>query len=718
MDFDLFLREKCRIHLNPQQREAVLTTEGPVLLLAVPGSGKTTVVAARTAYMVMARGIPAESILTLTFNRSAKLDMEARYQSLFGGEGAAAVRFATIHSFCNSVLRQYGELVGRQVPKLIEDGKARLLRQIHGQFNGPEYLPDDRLEELTNAIGFAKNRMMTNEEIRDGKWGTRNFPAIFDAYESYKNENGCMDFDDMLDKALAAFRVRPVLLERFRNLYRYVSVDEAQDVSRLQHEIIRMLAAPANNLFMVGDEDQSIYGFRAASPEYLLRFERDFPGAKVLLMERNYRSTSAVVTAANRLIKKNAARRPKNMASGGDAGPAVVETMLADSGQLPGHIVARLKAAEDPGKFAVLFRENGSAVALMDALDRAGIPFRVREHRADFFSHRVVRDILAFLSLARDPMDMVSLRQIYWKMGAGVSRDQFDGAAARLAQGGCPSALDALLAAPDLKEAAVKRLTAVQQGLAALGRESLRDSIPFILNRLYYRDHLRKSFGEGSAMQAALHMLDSMNGIIGGVEGYDGLLGRIAYLSALTARAGNGTGVTLSTVHSAKGLEFDSVIVMDLYDGRFPSGSSIAELDQGNPAPMEEERRLFYVAITRARREVELITAAKVFGDKAKLSRFIREAVPSMQLRRALESHMKKSPVVIAGPDIGVDGEPRTVEVGMEIHHSHFGAGVVTMHDAGRGVVSVRFPKYGVKVIAEEFCRSGDHKPRPWKEEY
>ncbi len=708
MDFIEQLASHHNIHLNPQQRQAVLTTEGPVLLLAVPGSGKTTVLAARTAFLVMERAVPPEQILTLTFNRSARLDMEARFRSLFQGRGAEAVRFATIHSFCNSVLRQYGSAVGRQVPRLMEDGKARLLRQIHSEINGGEFLPDDRLEELTNAIGLAKNRMMTDEQIEAGEWATRNFPAIFAAYESYKNQNGCMDFDDMLDKALAAFRVMPRLLERCRDQYRYVSVDEAQDVSLLQHEIIRLLAAPRNNLFMVGDEDQSIYGFRAASPDRLLRFEQDYPGAKVLLMERNYRSAEPIIAAANRLIRRNRARRAKAMAGRGAAGPAIAQTTLPESAGLPGHVLAWLKQ-DLSGSRAVLLRENGSALALMDALDRAAVPFTMREHKADFFTGRVVRDLLAFLALAHDPLDAAALRQIYWKLGAAVSRDQMDAAAQLLARGQAPSALEALLALPGLRETTTKRLSEVRAGMAELAQAPLRDAIALVLDRLNYRDHLKKTFGAGPAMLSALHTLDILSSIIAGVGDTPALLARIDELSALAQRGGSGGpgALTISTAHSAKGLEFDHVLVADLIDGRFPTGNAIAALAERNAAPMEEERRLFYVALTRARQTAELVTCQKVLGHKAEPSRFIAEALPGVALKRALASHATKRPAAKAAEM--PSGMPEGLEPGVEVMHRQFGRGEVLEVDGESGIVTVRFAKVGVKVISAAYCRvAGD----------
>lgn len=708
MDFDEILREKYGIDLNPQQKEAVYTAEGPMLLLAVPGSGKTTVIVARCAYMAMCCAVPADSILTLTFNRSAQRDMESRFRRVFGDDAGSGLRFSTIHSFCYSVLKEYGALVGRSMPRLIEDGKPRLLRNLYAEANGGDFLADDRLDDLSNQIGFVKNSMLTDEQIRAGHYEVKNFSRVFFAYEEYKNANGYMDFDDMLDKALAAFKVKPEILARLRDRYRYVNVDEAQDTSRLQHAIIRLLAAPRNNIFMVGDEDQSIYTFRAANPEYLLEFKQVYPDAKILLMERNYRSTHTIVNAAGRLIQKNTLRHAKGMNTGNEIGLPVVETALEDNSLLCGHIVARLREDPSPGGTAVLYRENTSAAALMDALDREGIPFYVREHRQYFADHWVVRDILAYLALARNPADIAALKQIYYKLNAYVSRENFDQAAAILLQG-APSALEALAACPGLRDGAADRLKKLKKDLAVLPGLAPDAAVQHVMDKLGYAQYLKKSGGEGYYLESLLHIVESLRAIASRTKSQGELLERVSLLPKLADRAQehrDGNAVTLSTVHSAKGLEFDSVIVADLFDGRFPGAAAIKDLEAGKKELMEEERRLFYVAVTRARKHVELVTAGRIFGEKVKPSRFIRELLPRIPVHRLAGRMDKGAPSIPAGlklpvqPDAAREQE-LSIEIGMEYVHKSFGSGVVVAYSKENGVVAVRFPKYGVKTFAE-----------------
>ena len=705
MDFEQYLIEKHNITLNPQQREAVLHTEGPMLLLAVPGSGKTTVIVCRCAYMTLCRGILPQRILTLTFNKAAQRDMESRFQRLFGADVPAPVRFSTIHSFCYGVLREFGELVGRKVPRLIDEEKPRLLRRLYAEHNNNEFLPDDLLEELSNRIGYVKNMLMTTQQIQETPHDIKSFPAVFDAYERFKSENGCMDFDDMLDKALAAFKVKPQLLERSRSRYTHINVDEAQDTSKLQHEIIRRLAAPANNLFMVGDEDQSIYMFRAADPQYLLDFKAVYANATVLKMETNYRSTNAVVEAADRLIKRNKQRHDKRMCTGNGQGQPVIETVLADNSMLCAHVVKRLQERTELRGTAILYRENTSAVPLMDALERAGIPFYVREHKLHFFEHWVVKDVLAFINLAHNPADIVSFKQIYFKLNAYITRQQYEQAAQNLAQSA--NVFDAVLSVENLKEIASARIIRIKAHMAKLKLMEPGKAVQFILETLEYAAYLKKAGGrEGFFSESLLQKAESLRGIASQTGSLEAFFARIAEMSTLVERARSnwgGNAVTLSTVHSAKGLEFDRVIIVDLFDGRFPSASSIAQYDKGEKQSMEEERRLFYVAATRAKYELEAVTASKIYSDKVKPSRFIRELIPSaLHPRRALGKldHLVSS---LMDRDVAQPGAALMIQPGMGIFHKSFGRGEVLTYDSDNDTVSVQFPKYGIKTFCAEY---------------
>lgn len=274
--------------------------------------------------MVKNHGINPENILTLTFSKASALDMKYRFHKVFGSEVEGELHFSTIHSFCYTVLRTYTQKICMTFPTIIEDEKApitksQLLRQLYQKHN-ESYLSDDKLEELSNAICYMKNMMIPDNEIANYKAGIKNFYEIFKNYEAYKQQNNFIDFDDMLTKTLVLFNQNSDLINAYRSKYTYINVDESQDTSYLQHQIIKCLANPRNNIFMVGDEDQSIYTFRAAFPKALLDFEKTYPGAQVYLMENNYRSTKNIVAAANKFIKQNNERYDKNMFSERDEG--------------------------------------------------------------------------------------------------------------------------------------------------------------------------------------------------------------------------------------------------------------------------------------------------------------------------------------------------------------------------------------------------------------
>lgn len=389
MNFIKYLSEKHNINLNEQQQKAVTNIDGPILLLAVPGAGKTTVIVCRCANMVINHRIRPENILTLTFSKASAMDMKNRYQKLFGNRAEGKLHFSTIHSFCYNVLRTYCHKMNKTFPIIIEDEKApitksQLLRQLYKELNDT-YLTDDRLEELSNTICFVKNMMLPECELTKYGEGIKNFPEIFKSYEAFKSQNNLIDYDDMLTKTLELFCNNQDLLNAYRSRYTYINVDESQDTSYLQHQIIKCLAAPRNNIFMVGDEDQSIYSFRAAFPRALLDFEKTYPGAQVYFMENNYRSTKNIAAAANKFIRQNYERYDKNMFSERDDGVPVKYTCLQNKNDQYEYIIPMLKKENDLAETAVLYRNNVSAIPLADALHRSMIPFYLREAKTTFF---------------------------------------------------------------------------------------------------------------------------------------------------------------------------------------------------------------------------------------------------------------------------------------------------------------------------------------------
>lgn len=409
--------------LNEQQKEAVQSVEGPVLLLAVPGSGKTTVLVTRLGYMIYAKGIAPEKILTVTYTVAATEDMAARFTSLFGTDMADRLTFKTINGICAGIIHTYGRKTGRTPFALLNDEKviADTLAKIY-QKTEQTYATESDLQTVRTLITYIKNSMLTDAEIREmDKTADMKISAIYKEYNTWLREQKLMDYDDQMVYAYTMLQRFPELLRLYQDKFPYLCVDEAQDTSKIQHAIIALLASKTENLFMVGDEDQSIYGFRAAYPEALLSFEKNHPGAKVLLMEENFRSGAGIVKAADTFIQKNTLRHKKHMRAIKDGEEVVKEIAVktrddqyrylaavaencaaarADrAGGMTGNVtegragdltgnVTEVKAggvtADASHTVAVLYRDHECALPLIDLLERKEIPYRMRNAEISF----------------------------------------------------------------------------------------------------------------------------------------------------------------------------------------------------------------------------------------------------------------------------------------------------------------------------------------------
>jgi DNA helicase II / ATP-dependent DNA helicase PcrA len=727
LDFDTLLKTKYNLILRPKQREAVLNINGPALLMAGPGGGKTTVVALRCANMVLCCGIAAENILTLTYSQSTKKDTEKRYCNIFGRESLGNLRFTTMQGLCRLIVREHANLTGATPPKLVEDGKRRILHGIHTESNTGEVLTDSILEDLIISVSLVKNGILTADTVENGSHPSKNFNKIFTAYEAYMLANNCMDFDDMQARVLAAFDERPDLLESLKAQYRYINVDEAQEMTKLQHAIIKKLAAPDNNLFMAADEDQCLNLGRAASLESLRDFSRVFPEARMIRMDRSFRSTHAIVNAAGSLIKHNSARPRTSMNTGNEIGMPVEETVLSDNSMLGSHIVSQLKAIPNPEDSAILYRKNNSAAVIADALDREGIPFRMREQASSYFDHWVIKDILAFLAIGHDPSDAVSMKRVYRKLSASISADAFSKATALVGDGNNQNMFDAILSIPGISEGASLRLKRLKDDFANLQGMKPGNAVKCILENMEYGEYLKKACGDGLYLENLLQTVESITTIASRTDGYPELLERITDLKNIMGKADENDetiAVTLSPVHLVKGEEFRNVFIVDLVEGNFPTLGAIAESNGESSKLLEEERRLFYVAVTRACKFTELVYANRINGKRVTPSRFIRELLPIAKPRKAagraanpsLSSRKQPSaekkpaarkPAVSIALQKPPSFEQFNMEIGMKVEHKAFGLGIVSAFDLAHDIVAVRFQKDGVKKFAASFCMSG-----------
>ncbi len=675
MDFSQF-KTQFSIALDAQQQAAVQTVDGPVLLLAVPGSGKTTVLVTRLGYMRYVRGIPPECILTMTYTVAAARDMQARYAAIFGAEEAQRLEFRTINGVCSRIIRCYERTLGRTAFRLLEDGaqKSALIGELY-RAQSKEFATESTVKALETAITYAKNQMLKGEALSAVEVEGVDFAAFFAAYNKALRERQWMDYDDQMVYALRILRQYPAILRVFQERYSYFCVDEAQDTSKIQHTIIRLLAGQGGNLFMVGDEDQSIYGFRAAYPQALTEFDTVYPDAKVLYMEQNYRSTRQIVAAADRFIQKNHNRRPKRMKATQGSGPAVRECPVYDRQRQYAYLC---KLAENcTAETAVLYRDNDSALPLIDRMGRLGIPYRCRQVDSLFFTSRVVRDITDIIRFAQHPDDGELFLSLYYKLGAGISK-----VVAQVAADRAPAEGQTILAHIAASSAASpwtqKQCKALQTHLANLLRERADKAVYRIVHFMGYGDYLEERGGD-------LTKTDILEALGAQEPTPERLLDRLEELREVVQRGGTGADCpfVLSTIHSSKGLEYERVILMDVADGLLPKVLPKPDAEQEELDAYEEERRLFYVGLTRAKRELSIITFRKVGLE----STFAREIFP-LRGDRAEKPAVVQRPAVPQKPDEGrIRALAKDYIPGVRLIHKAFGSGTLVSRSGDIGVI-------------------------------
>ena len=695
MDYSQF-KLKFSIHLDTQQEAAVQAVEGPALLLAVPGSGKTTVLVTRLGYMRYVQGIRPESILTMTYTVAAARDMEHRFAACFGEDAAKQMCFRTINGICSRIIRYYEQVMGRSAFRLLEDGgqKSTLLGELFRNLTN-DFATESTIKSIQTAITYVKNQMLRSEELSEIQVEGLNFPAFYQAYCKALRDRQLMDFDDQMVYALRILRQYPQILGAVRERYRYYCVDEAQDTSKIQHAIIRLLAGQNGNLFMVGDEDQSIYGFRAAYPQALTEFERVYPNAKVLYMEQNYRSTEQIVAAADRFIQRNRDRHPKHMRATQGTGPEIREISVYDRQKQYRYLC---KMAEDCSmETAVLYRDNDSALPLIDLLDRAGIPYRCRQVDSLFFTNRVVRDITDIIRFAQAPGNGEYFLNIYYKLRAGISRALAQEAAARAGTAG-ETILEYIASSAAASSWTRKQCRSLQTHMNNMLKEPGDKAVYRIVHFMGYGSYLEERGGDLNKAE----ILEAL----GAEEPTPGQL--LDRLEELREMVQTGTGrpdcpFVLSTIHSSKGLEYDRVILMDVADGILPKslperGASSQELDA-----YEEERRLFYVAMTRARRELGIVTFRKT-GLESTFSLEIfppreREKMPAKSA--AVENRLTREQI----SQLSAEYIP-----GTRVRHRSFGAGMLVSRSGDIAIVA--FDSGEVKKLAlSTALRAGQIEP-------
>lgn len=616
-------KEKFNINLTVQQEEAVQTVTGPVLLLSVPGSGKTTVLITRIAWMVYGNGIRPEDILVLTYTVSAAGDMKRRFSEKFGKELGGRIHFSTINSICNSIIYWYAKFTGHTVFEFSDYSprQAGFLKQAYQKITG-EFPTESDISEIRTSITFIKNMMLKQGELlstdtdKDKKtW------AIYNTYVNFMHTQHIMDYDDQLVYANTIISSDPRALKHIQDRFKYVLVDEAQDTSKIQHRLISLIARGdgADNLFMVGDEDQSIYGFRGAYPEALMSFTKVHPNAKTLLMEENFRSDASIVKAASNVIRHNTMRHEKKMtASHGAAASAVKNiTLAARAAQLT--YLARV-ASDTTEQTAILYRDNESVIPLVDLLDREKIPYRIKRSEMTFFNNMIVKDITDIIKFAYDQGNASLFMNIYYKVRTYLKK-QDALTLCGVAQAMNETIFEAAENTSTLKNDRKNMLTKLRKELDAIKKMNGKDMLIHILCSMGYLDYMDRNMIDDSRLYAIRKIADK-------TKSPEDFLERMQYLKDTIMNKEDDPDVPLilSTIHSSKGLEYDNVYMLDVIDDVFPklaepgrSSGSSADRIKKEKETFEEERRIFYVGVTRAKKHLT------VFSFKTEDSRFIKE---------------------------------------------------------------------------------------------
>lgn len=603
--------------LNPEQRRAAETLDGPVLILAGAGSGKTRALTYRVANLIE-HNVPARSILALTFTNKAAREMKERVEKLIGKEQSEQAWISTFHSTCARILRRDIEKLGysRSFTIYDDDDQQRLLKDIFKQLNiDDKYLP---VREVKAKISDAKNKMMTADEWFAKSSRDRRNSLIHDVMTVYEQKLrllNSLDFDDLLLKTLELLADHPPVLEAYRRRFRYVLVDEYQDTNRTQYELVSLLTAESRNLCVVGDDDQSIYGWRGADIRNILDFEKDYPDATVIKLEQNYRSTGTILDAANQVIANNESRKDKKLWTEKDDGEKILLYCAQDEREEAAWIVRQIDKLKRQGgalgDIAVLYRTNAQSRIPEESLMQTGIPYRVFGGQK-FYERKEIKDIIAYLRVIANPADDLSLTRIINvpKRAIGDSTVQFltDDAGRRSLP-----LFAALAELPEELSSRARNSVTAFFGMMSLliAQKEMMDLETFV-ETLIRTTGLEDQYAKEDTEEAR-GRIENIREFLGSVHEFaemadeptlESYLENVSLVTDLDRAEDQSGYVTLMTLHSAKGLEFDNVFIPGMEEGIFPSFRSMEEDNR-----LEEERRLMYVGITRARKRLFLSRA-------------------------------------------------------------------------------------------------------------
>ncbi|NGQ95413.1 ATP-dependent helicase [Brevibacillus sp. SYP-B805] len=624
--------------LHPEQQRAVHTTEGPLLILAGAGSGKTRVMTARCAHLIGEQGVDPRTIMVVTFTTKAAEELKQRLSAQLSRQQAQALVSGTFHSIFYRILTHHQPQ--RWAPhRLLKQNwqKRRLLLEtgaLH-QAQQPD-MKEAELEEVLAIISRWKNEYLLPADLSSLPFASdeeERARLLYPHYEEAKRHHGWFDFDDMLCGCYELLLREEEVRRRYQERIRYVMIDEFQDINRVQYETIKLLAAPQNNLCVVGDDDQSIYGFRGSSPAYILGFTKDYPDAKTITLEVNFRSRSTIVGLGYSLIGNNRARWKKELKSfHTDEGESFLFYPADEEEQasrMVDEILHQRASGASLSQFAVLFRTSESARPILERMMEADIPFRFIHEDEPFYEKQAVRWALGYLRLALNPDDAGAMREIMPTLY--LAHEQWNALRSQSILDDKPL-LAVLPRLPGLKGYQRQHLQKVGEILAAVPSCSPAQALELIYEDGRLRDYVKKRSREGAG-QTRTRTSDDLQQLLAAAKRHATIPGFLAHVAAMTdkekARRTSapalGESVQVMSIHRAKGLEFDTVFLPDLVEGALPHEFALEELRSGSAKALEEERRLMYVAITRARRQLFIGIPRERFGRTTRISRFIGE---------------------------------------------------------------------------------------------
>ena len=704
--------------LNPPQREAVLAGDGPLLVLAGAGSGKTRVIAHRIAHLIGVRGVHPRHVLAVTFTNKAAGEMARRVDLLLAPTGLRSPLIATFHSACVRILRAHGEAIGlpRHFTIYDEDDRVALVKECmkEGELADRTFTPSS----AAHRISYLKNQMTgVQDALRDarGPWEQK-AALVYSRYEKRLRETGAVDFDDLLLLVVKLFRESSETLAWYRGLWKHVLVDEYQDTNRAQYRIIRLLTDEHRNIWVVGDGDQSIYKFRGADVHNILDFERDYPGTRVVKLEQNYRSTKSILSVADAVIANNQQRKERTLWTENPAGEPAAVYRGWDEHEEANFVAQTILKTRAGGVgwdgIAVFYRTNAQSRVLEDALRRARIPY-VIVGGVRFYERKEIKDTLAWLRLAINPADDVAFRRAVQAPPRGVGATSL----ARLDEFALDESKPLLALAasppPDIRGKARTGLedfaTTVRRLASQRGELSTPAFIDLVLQASGYRKALeqdRSPEAEGRLENLEELIAASEDFLVsGGETTVEAFLDSVALMSDVDELKDAEARVTLMTLHSAKGLEFPVVFLTGLEEGVFPHARSM-----NDPEEIEEERRLCYVGLTRARERLYLSYAVhrRIHGyGVGEPSRFLREMPEGhLTLLNASrpEPQFAEARVV---PRYEPEEESWPIKVGARVRHARFGEGLVVgvERDGADIIVTVGFASVGRKRLSLQYAR-------------